>query len=71
MSYKVGDLVVCCVGRISDIGAIGIVTAKVAWYKGADQMLVVLSNGKKNNWYTEHVRLADEKDRLSQSKRRA
>ena len=69
MNYNINDLVVVCVGR--DEGEIGIVTGKARWYDGAPEMLVVLSNGKKKTWYTEHVRLANEKDRLSESKRRS
>ena len=55
MKYDKGDLVVVCVGR--DEGSVGIVIGKVAWYDGAHQLLVVLSEGKKKTWYTEHVRL--------------
>ena len=63
-----GDLVIVCTGR--EEGAVGIVIGKVAWYDGAHQMLVVLSEGKKKTWYVEHVRLVNEKDRLSESKGR-
>ena len=68
MNYDINDLVVVCTGR--DKGDIGIVIGKVAWYDGAHEMLVVLSEGKKKTWYIEHVRLAYEKDRLSKSKER-
>ena len=68
MNYKPGDLVVVCVGR--NVGDVGIVTGKATWYDGAHEMLVVLSEGKKKTWYIEHVRLANEKDRLSESKGR-
>ena len=68
MNYNKGDLVIVCIGR--EEGAVGLVIGKVAWYDGAHQMLVVLSEGKKKTWYVEHVRLANEKDRLSESKRR-
>ena len=68
MNYSKGDLVIVCTGR--DEGAVGLVIGKVAWYDGAHKMLVVLSEGKKKTWYTEHVRLANEKDRLSKSKGR-
>lgn len=63
-----GDLVIVCTGR--EEGAVGIVIDKATWYDGSHEMLVVLSEGKKKTWYTEHVRLASEKDRLSKSKRR-
>ena len=68
MNYKPGDLVVVCVGR--NVGDVGIVTGKATWYDGAHEMLVVLSEGKKKTWYIEHVRLANEKDRLGESKGR-
>ena len=68
MSYEIGDLVVVCSGRHK--GNIGIVIGKVAWYDGAHEMLVVLSEGKKKTWYVEHVRLANEEDRLGEGKRR-
>jgi hypothetical protein len=68
MNYNKGDLVIVCTGR--DEGDIGIVTGKVAWYDGAHKMLVVLSEGKKKTWYVEHVRLANEEDRLSKGKGR-
>jgi len=68
MNYEAGDLVVVYTGR--DEGDLGIVIGKVAWYDGAHKMLVVLSEGKKKTWYTEHVRLANEKDGLSKSKER-
>ena len=68
MNYNKGDLVIVCTGR--DEGDIGIVTGKVAWYDGAHKMLFVLSEGKKKTWYVEHVRLANEKDRLGESKGR-
>ena len=63
-----GDLVIVCTGR--EEGSVGIVIDKATWYDGSHEMLVVLSEGKKKTWYTEHVRLASEKDRLSKSKRR-
>lgn len=63
-----GDLVIVCTGR--EEGAVGLVIGKVAWYDGSREMLVVLSEGKKKTWYTEHVRLVSEKDRLSENKRR-
>lgn len=63
-----GDLIVVCTGR--EEGAVGIVIGKATWYDGSHEMLVVLSEGKKKTWYTEHVRLVSEKDRLSKSKRR-
>jgi len=66
MNYKPGDLVVVCMGR--NVGDIGIVIGKVAWYDGAHEMLVVLSERKKKTWYIEHVRLANEEDRFSKSK---
>ena len=68
INYDINDLVVVCIGR--DEGDIGIVIGKVAWYDGAHKMLVVLSKGKKKTWYTEHVRLANEEDRLGKSKGR-
>ena len=68
MNYNKGDLVIVCTGR--DEGDIGIVIGKVAWYDGAHKMLVVLSEGKKKSWYVEHVRLANEEDRLSKGKGR-
>ena len=68
INYDINDLVVVHTGR--DKGDIGIVIGKVAWYDGAHEMLVVLSERKKKTWYTEHVRLANEKDRLSKSKER-
>jgi len=68
MNYEAGDLVVVYTGR--DEGDLGIVIGKVAWYDGAHKMLVVLSEGKKKTWYTEHVRLANEEDRLSKGKGR-
>lgn len=68
MNYNINDLVVVHSGR--DEGEIGIVIGKVAWYGGALKMLVVLSEGKKKKWYTGHVRLANEKDRLSKGKER-
>ena len=67
--YNINDLVVVHTGRES--GDIGIVIGKVSWYEGAHKMLVVLSEGKKKTWYTEHVRLANEEDRLSKGKGRA
>jgi len=69
MNYNINDLVVVHTGR--EEGDIGIVIGKVAWYDGAHKMLVVLSEGKKKTWYVEHVRLANEKDRLSESKGRS
>ena len=68
MKYDKGDLVVVSEGR--DEGEVGIVIDKVAWYDGAHEMLVVLSEGKKKTWYVEHVRLANEEDRLSKGKGR-
>lgn len=68
MTYEAGDLVVVHTGR--NEGEIGIVIGKVAWYDGAHEMLVVLSEGKKKTWYVEHVRLANEEDRLSKGKGR-
>ena len=71
MNYKPGDLVVVCVGR--NVGDIGIVTGKATWYddyRRSNEMLVVLSDRKKKTWYKEHVRLANEKDRLGESKGR-
>ena len=67
--YNINDLVVVHIGR--DEGDIGIVIGKVAWYDGAHEMLVVLSEGKKKTWYVEHVRLVNEKDRFSKGKGRA
>ena len=69
MKYNINDLVVVHTGRYE--GEIGIVIGKAAWYDGAPEMLVVLSEGKRKTWYTEHVRLVNEKDRLSESKRRS
>ena len=71
MSYKVGDLVICCEGHHS--GSIGIITVKTSWYyyKNAPQMIIVLSDGKKKKWYEDHVRLIDEKDRFSKGKGRS
>ena len=68
MNYEINDLVVVCTGR--DKGDIGIVIGKATWYDGSNEMLVVLSEGKKKTWYIEHVRLANEKDRLGESKER-
>jgi len=71
MNYKPGDLVVVCVGR--NVGDIGIVTGKATWYddyRRSNEMLVVFSEGKKKTWYIEFVRLANEKDRLGESKER-
>jgi len=68
MNYNKGDLVIVCTGR--DEGDIGIVIGKTTWYDGSHELLVVLSEGKKKTWYVEHVRLANEEDRLSKSKRR-
>ena len=71
MNYKPGDLVVVCVGR--NVGDVGIVTGKATWYddyRRYNEMLVVFSEGKKKTWYIEHVRLANEKDRLGESKGR-
>ena len=67
--YNINDLVVVTIGRCE--GEIGIVIGKARWYDGAPDMLVVLSEGKKKTWYAEHVRLANEKDRLSESKGRS
>ena len=69
MNYEIGDLVVCHKGRY--LGEIGLVTGKARWYEGGPEVLVVLTNSKKNMWYTEHVRLANEKDRLGESKGRS
>ena len=68
MNYKPGDLVVVCIGR--NVGDIGIVIDKATWYDGSHEMLVVLSEGKKKTWYIEHVRLANEEDRLGKSEDR-
>ena len=67
--YNINDLVVVCVGRYK--GEIGIVTGKARWYDGGPELLVVLSEGKRKTWYIEHVRLANEEDRLSESKGRS
>jgi len=64
MTYKIGDLV------IQRDGTVGIVIGKAIWYEGGPEMLVVLSEGKKKTWYMEHVRLANEEDRLSKGKGR-
>ncbi len=64
MTYKIGDLV------IQRDGTVGIVIGKAIWYEGGPEMIVVLSEGKKKTWYTEHVRLANEEDRLSKGKGR-
>ena len=71
MNYKPGDLVVVCVGR--NVGDVGIVTGKATWYddyRRSNEMLVVFSEGKKKTWYAEHVRLANEEDRLGKSESR-
>jgi len=68
MNYKPGDLVVVCIGR--NVGDIGIVIDKATWYDGSNEMLVVLSEGKKKTWYAEYVRLANEEDRLGKSEDR-
>ena len=68
MNYNKGDLVIVHTGR--DEGDIGIVIGIATWYDGSHEMLVVLSEGKKKTWYIENVRLANEKDRLSESKGR-
>ena len=68
MNYNKGDLVIVCTGR--DEGDIGIVIGIARWYEGSHELLVVLSEGKKKTWYKEHVRLANEEDGLSKSKRR-
>jgi hypothetical protein len=67
MDYNINDLVIVHTGRFE--GEIGIVIGKARWYDGAPEMLVVLSEGKKKTWYAEHVRLANEKDRLSESEK--
>ena len=67
--YNINDLVVVTIGRYE--GEIGIVIGKARWYAGSPEMLVVLAEGKKKTWYAEHVRLANEKDRLSKSKGRS
>ena len=69
MNYRIGDLVVHGPGR--DEGDAGIVVGKARWYEGGPELLVVLTNGKKKTWYTQHVRLANEKDKLSESKGRS
>lgn len=66
--YNINDLVVVHTGR--DEGEIGIVIGKAYWYDGAPEMLVVLAEGKRKKWYAEHVRLANEEDRLSKGKGR-
>ena len=68
MNYNKGDLVIVRTGR--DEGDIGIVIGTATWYDGSHEMLVVLSEGKKKTWYKEHVRLVNEEDGLSKSKRR-
>ena len=68
MNYEINDLVVVCIGR--DKGAIGIVIGKATWYDGSHEMLIVLSDREKKTWYKEHVRLANEEDRLGESKGR-
>jgi hypothetical protein len=67
MDYNINDLVIVHTGRFE--GEIGIVIGKARWYADAPEMLVVLSDGKKKTWYAEHVRLANEKDRLSESEK--
>ena len=72
MNYNKGDLVV--VHCVRDEGDIGIVIGKSTWYddyRRYNEMLVVLSEGKKKTWYKEHVRLVNEEDGLSKSKRRS
>ena len=63
-----GDLVVVFSGRYK--GDIGIVIGKATWYDGSNEMLIVLSEGKKKTWYAEYVRLANEEDRLGKSEDR-
>ena len=68
MIYEMGDLVVVFSGRHK--GDIGIVIGKATWYDGSNEMLIVLSEGKKKTWYAEYVRLANEEDRLGKSESR-
>ena len=68
VNFRPGDLVVKA-GHY-DKGKLGLVVTACLFTAGGAKILEVLCEGKLTRWYSGTVRLANEKDRLGESKRR-